>query len=142
MKKRFLSAFLVLAMMLSIIPALTMEANAAVSSSVVSGELKLYISAISTSSGTTRLSVDNLRGNLNRKSSSAPDYWLYAGFTTNADEAITGIWIKNSDKVTSIDGFAVTKASVNVNSGSKTACYIYYTKDKNAGDPIASVGVW
>ncbi|MCQ2486074.1 MAG: leucine-rich repeat domain-containing protein, partial [Clostridia bacterium] len=141
MKKRLLSTFLAITMMLSIIPALTMEANTAESSSVVSGELKQYISAISTSSGTTRLSVDNLRGNLNRKSSKAADYWLYADFTSNADEAITGIWIMRSDSLTTIDGYVVTRASVNVNSEGR-ACYIYYTKDKNAGAPIASVGVW
>lgn len=116
-------------------------ASAAVTNSIESGTEMQYISSISTSGGTTVLSNCN-RGNLNRGlGSKAADYFLYVNFTSNADEAITGLIIDTRPNLKYLNGWNVTMASANVNTKG-TSTYIYYTKDKSAGDPIASIGVW
>lgn len=134
------------------IPEGRMVAEAKEKAPLVEGTDLRYISHVNTTGGTGMTMINNSeypnRGDLNCGAGGRID--LYASFTSNPDEAITKFWLKtgkNNTGITKIVENGVTynvtcvTGDLNVGAGGDYI-YLYYTKDKAAGDPIASVGIW
>ena len=98
--------------------------------------------------GYTRLSIDRNAGNVNRGCGKGSDEYIWVKTTTDPAQAYTRIWSvwqNNSGTSSSLDGYSVEKKTGDLNDGvgSKSGyIYIYATKDRNAGDPISSLGIW
>lgn len=99
--------------------------------------------------GYTRLSIDRKAGNVNRGcGDNGSDDYIWVKTTTDPAQAYTRIWSvwqNNSGTSSSLDGYSVEKKTGDLNDGvgSKSGyIYIYATKDRNAGDPISSLGIW
>ena len=99
--------------------------------------------------GYTRLSIDGKAGNVNRGcGDNGSDDYIWVKTTTDPAQAYTRIWSvwqNNSGTSSSLDGYSVEKKTGDLNDGvgSKSGyIYIYATKDRNAGDPISSLGIW
>lgn len=98
--------------------------------------------------GYTRLSTDGNAGNVNRGCGKGSDEYIWVKTTTDPAQAYTRIWSvwqNNSGTSSSLDGYSVEKKTGDLNDGvgSKSGyIYIYATKDRNAGDPISSLGIW
>lgn len=98
--------------------------------------------------GYTRLSIDRNAGNVNRGCGKGSNDYIWVKTTTDPAQAYTRIWsVWQSDAGTSssLDGYSVEKKTGDLNDGvgSKSGyIYVYATKDRNAGDPISSLGIW
>lgn len=98
--------------------------------------------------GYTRLSIDGNAGNVNRGCGKGSDEYIWVKTTTDPAQAYTRIWSvwqNNSGTSSSLDGYSVERKTGDLNDGvgSKSGyIYIYATKDRNAGDPISSLGIW
>lgn len=98
--------------------------------------------------GYTRLSSDGNAGNVNRGCGKGSDEYIWVKTTTDPAQAYTRIWSvwqNNSGTSSSLDGYSVERKTGDLNDGvgSKSGyIYIYATKDRNAGDPISSLGIW
>ena len=98
--------------------------------------------------GYTRLSIDGNAGNVNRGYGKGSDEYIWVKTTTDPAQAYTRIWSvwqNNSGTSSSLDGYSVERKTGDLNDGvgSKSGyIYIYATKDRNAGDPISSLGIW
>ena len=98
--------------------------------------------------GYTRLSIDGNAGNVNRGCGKGSNDYIWVKTTTDPAQAYTRIWsVWQSDAGTSssLDGYSVERKTGDLNDGvgSKSGyIYIYATKDRNAGDPISSLGIW
>lgn len=98
--------------------------------------------------GYTRLSIDKNAGNVNRGCGKGSDDYIWIKTTTDPDQAFTRIWSvwqDDSGTAGSIDGYSVDRKTGDLNDGvgSKSGfIYIYATKDKSAGAPISSLGIW
>ena len=99
--------------------------------------------------GYTRLSIDGNAGNVNRGcgADAANDY-IWVKTTTDPSQAYTRIWSvwqEGSGTSSSLDGYSVEKKTGDLNNGAGKKSgyiYIYATKDRNAGAPISSLGIW
>ncbi len=98
--------------------------------------------------GYTRLSIDGNAGNVNRGCGKGSNDYIWVKTTTDPAQAYTRIWsVWQSDAGTSssLDGYSVERKTGDLNDGvgSKSGyIYVYATKDRNAGDPISSFGIW
>lgn len=98
--------------------------------------------------GYTRLSTDGNAGNVNRGCGKGSNDYIWVKTTTDPAQAYTRIWsVWQSDAGTSssLDGYSVERKTGDLNDGvgSKSGyIYVYATKDRNAGDPISSLGIW
>ena len=98
--------------------------------------------------GYTRLSIDGKAGNVNRGCGKGSNDYIWVKTTTDPAQAYTRIWsVWQSDAGTSssLDGYSVERKTGDLNDGvgSKSGyIYVYATKDRNAGDPISSLGIW
>lgn len=98
--------------------------------------------------GYTRLSIDRNAGNVNRGCGKGSNDYIWVKTTTDPAQAYTRIWSvwqNNSGTSSSLDGYSVERKTGDLNDGvgSKSGyIYVYATKDRNAGDPISSLGIW
>ena len=99
--------------------------------------------------GYTRLSIDGNAGNVNRGcGADAANDFIWVKTTTDPSQAYTRIWSvwqDGSGTSSSLDGYSVEKKTGDLNNGAGKKSgyiYIYATKDRNAGDPISSLGIW
>lgn len=98
--------------------------------------------------GYTRLSIDRNAGNVNRGCGKGSNDYIWVKTTTDPAQAYTRIWSvwqSNAGTSSSLDGYSVERKTGDLNDGvgSKSGyIYIYATKDRNAGDPISSLGIW